>query len=274
MQDKYGREVYKLDLKDYVQNINHGPDSETHFICECKHCIETEGKHKRKLYIKKDFSVGHCFICDSIFINETEEIPEELRFTPIQRFIPFQNRSIDFPDIDCSYYLDSNEIDEVSAKYLKNRNPKLDFNKYKLKCRHNRIVIPFYYKDELIYYQVRYINPIGAKYFNPKTQHKPLYLVPNQEFTDVAILAEGTFDIMALDCMYGPEYTKIGLLGKTVTNSQLKFLKYYDFKKFIISLDELELSMKLKLKLETEFGVECQVIDTQIDPEEYVRSRC
>lgn len=266
---------YRLDLRDYVANTPQDKPNATHYICECKYCVETDGRHDRKLYIKRDYSVGHCFRCDSVYINKVESIkPEVERITPIRQFIPFKSKLLDFPNIDTSYYQESNEIDAVSREYLHTRNPKLDYFKFKLKCRYNRIVIPFYYKDELIYYQIRFINPIGAKYFNPITAHKPVYLVPNQEFTDIAILAEGTFDVMALDCMYGPEYTKIGLLGKTVTSSQLKFLKYHSFKKLIISLDELELSMKLKSKLETELDVECQVIDTQMDPEEYVRSRC
>lgn len=267
--------IYRLDLKEYVNNIPQDKPNSTHFICECKHCIENEGRHDRKLYIKKDYSVGYCFRCESSYVNKLDAPKNDFdKVTPIPTFTPFKSKNLDFPNIDVSYYLESDNIDDISRDYLIKRNPRLDYFKFKLKCRYNRIVIPFYFKDELIYYQVRYINPLGSKYFNPKTEHKPLYLVPGQEITDKVILAEGTFDVMALDCMYGSEYTKVGLLGKTITASQMKFFKYYGFKKFIISLDELELSIKLRKKVEDELNAECQVMDTQLDPEEYVRSKC
>ena len=261
----------RIDLKEYVDSLESYEENATHFICECPNCVETEDRHDHKLYIKKDYSVGWCFRCETAYSNRVRPEDEFDRVTRLSQFKPFKSRALDYPEIDTSYYYESDEIDEVSKEYLLKRNPHLNYKKFQLKCRYNRIVIPFYYGDAMLYYQIRFINPTGPKYFNPPVDNKPVYMVPGQPITDTAVLAEGTFDVMALDSLYGKEYTKIGLLGKTVTASQMKLLKSYNFERIIISLDETELSLKLKNRLASELSAKSSVIDTNLDPEEYLR---
>lgn len=265
--------VIKIDLKEYVESFNSSEREETttHYVCECKNCVEIEDRHDHKLYIIKDYSMGYCFRCESSYFNLTKEVSDIEKYTKIPPLKKFNSNSIDYPEIDTSYYYESNEIDSISADYLKKRNPYLDYKKYELRCRKNRIVIPFYYGDAMLYYQIRFIDPIGNKYFNPVTNNKPIYMLPSSDITDTAILAEGTFDVMALDSLYDNSYTKLGLLGKTVTASQMKLLKYYGFSKILISLDETELSLKLRAKLVKELKISVDIIDTKLDPEEHLR---
>lgn len=267
--------ITRLNLRDYYESLDSsqkGKPTTKDFVCECPEC-EEEDKYKLKLYIKRDFTVGYCFICKTTFYNKEDVVDELERTTKLKPFKPFRSNLIDYPEIDTTYYSESNPIDEVTEKYLINRNPYLNYEKFKLRCRYNRVVIPFYYGDALVYYQIRFINPVGPKYFNPVTEHKPIYMVPGQEITDTAILSEGTFDVMALDSMYGKEYTKIGLLGKTITASQLKLLQKYNFERYIIYLDETELSQKLAEKVSSEFpDAKISIVKAELDPEEYLRT--
>lgn len=268
-------ERIRLNLREYYEGLDSSAKSnptKTDYVCECPECVK-EGKTGHYCWITKDFRVGHCFRCDTVFVNKEEQASELERTTRIKPFKPFKSNFIDYPEIDTTYYYESKPIDEVTEKYLLNRNPFIDYNKFQLKCRYNRVVIPFYYGDALVYYQIRFIDPTGPKYFNPVTSNKPLYMVPGQEITDTAVLSEGTFDVMALDSLYGKEYTKIGLLGKFITDSQLKLLKKYDFKHFLVYLDETELSIKLAQKVSSEFpNAKVNAVKTELDPEEYLRT--
>ena len=78
---KKSSKIFMLgDLQKYVEDkINLGEYSETKddYLVECPHCVNahltdtsyTGEYHKRKLYVTKDFSIGHCFRCDRIFID-------------------------------------------------------------------------------------------------------------------------------------------------------------------------------------------------------------
>lgn len=261
-------EKYKTDIK-----------SRDHYICRCKYCLEHDDYDKPKLYILKDFTRGFCFHCEHVYLNPTKITEDEAidEVTPIYRFKAYKSKTpgLDIPEFDASYYLESEPLNETAIQYLVDRNPFMDFNKYKLKCRPNKIVIPFFYEDDLVYYQVRYMKVFGNKYFNPVIKHKIPYILPGREKSNKCVLVEGVFDAIGADSLFDKSFMIIALLGKTVTEFQFDFLRQYGFEYIVVMLDKTELSSKIisLLKTDDEFkDIKYELVKSDgTDPEEYVR---
>jgi len=267
-------------LSDYVQDERYKTDikSKTHYICRCKYCLERDDYDKPKLYILKDLTRGFCFHCEHVYLNpklsESDAMDE---VTPIYKFKAYKSKTpgIDVPEFDSSYYFESKPLDEASISYLIDRNPFMDYNKYKLRCRPNKIVIPFFYGDDVVYYQVRYIKVFGNKYFNPVIKNKIPYILPGREVSHKAVLVEGVFDAIGADSLFDKSFMIIALLGKTVTDFEFDFLRQYQLEYIVVMLDKTELSSKVISLLKTDPEFECakyeMVKSDGTDPEEYVR---
>ena len=267
-------------LREYV-GVHKLGENATHYLCECINCIDERGSHKPHLYIKKDYKIGWCFGCNTTFINKVEikNLSDYYdQVTPLNnRVTPYKSKYFNPVGIDCTYYLESNELNKESLDYLhgSHRLPVMDPSRYLIKSRKGKVVIPFYYYDKLIYYQIRFINPIGPKYFNPIISNKPLYLLPNRSYDKKKlVLVEGVFDAIACDYIFDENYMIAGVLGSTLTNYQLSMIKQFNIEEIVIFLDKTELSLKLRNKLRGFGNYKFSIINSDgMDPEEYVRSK-
>jgi len=222
------------------------------YRCVCPIC-ELDDYTKNSLSIKSDFSVGNCFRCDTVFVNEYDPLKNE-----------FSRVYVDKSSIEYNICKLDNLTDYTNLKgnttlgrdYLFNRNCRMDIDKYKLKSNNYFIVIPFFINDELIYYQKRSINPNAEmKHFKPEIEHQPFYHIDNDSTT--LIISEGVFDAIACDNRFKQKYDSIALCGKSMSHYQLwllKEIKIYD--KIIIYLDDTQLSMNLFNNLKNQFAIE------------------
>lgn len=269
-------------LSDYIEDpqykIEGVKDSPNEYVRKCSYCMKNYNYQKPKLYIKKDLSVGHCFHCDSVFLNR--QLQESEVCTEVTRMIRFKgfNKKRDFslPEFDATYYFESKDEDKKCIEYLHNRNPKLNYSDYGIKFRRGKVVIPFYLYGKVVYYQIRYLNPVGSmKYFNPVIPNKIPYILPTRPVGHKVVLVEGCFDAFAAEHLFPKDYAIIALLGKTVTEYQISLLRDFRVDDFTIYLDKTELSRNLvsKLKEVDDFSIaKYRIIGSDgTDPEEYLR---
>jgi len=189
-------------LKSLVQKSDKIKENSTHYIIQCPKCLRELNYQKLKLYITKDYKVGYCFRCSTVYINSTLSIDFDIRYLLKDLITKFKKEETS--KIDVSYYFNSDPIyyNDFAYQYLINRNPKLnihEINKLGLRKRDNEIVIPFKDLDnKIIYFQIRYIEPPrkGLKYYNPKGT-KPLYIIKNEKMSADAIVCEGVFSAIA-----------------------------------------------------------------------------
>lgn len=222
-------------------------------ICHCPFCRK-EGHTKHRLYIKDDFSVGHCFVCERSFRNVTDEV--DTSFTiPSFNFGSYIDTRLVMPEItdedftlDCFKY-DFEDYSEEGVKYLANRHIFLKELYKVLDIKFDECgnpVIPFKFHEDIIYYQIR--NRKATKengkwrYLFPETKsgQKPPYILEHGENKQF-ILCEGVFDAMSL-LIQAPNYTPVALGGHSISDYQLKFLRDYVPQKIVIYMDETKLS--------------------------------
>ena len=94
----------------------------------------------------------------------------------------------------------------------------------------NHVVVPMYQRGELVYYVKRQI--FGKMYQNPKLS-KTNFLATFGKGLD-GILCEGVFDALTIREL---GYTAMPLLGKFISEKQVRILKRYNFRQVIICLD-------------------------------------
>ena len=91
----------------------------------------------------------------------------------------------------------------------------------------DNVVIPFYYGQDVFYYQIRFTGNSKIRYFLPPISSKPPYIIPREgEARHRIMLVEGIFDAIAalLQC---PDYTPVAVLGSSISNYQLNFIREY-----------------------------------------------
>ena len=231
--------------------------SGTQYIVHCPFCAK-EGHTKHKLYIKDDLSVGHCFVCTRAFINVTTDIKFKVdAWKPIKSyFLPTWNLvklsdptwSLDKLEYECEDY------DEKGYQYLVGRNPYLKYlwRVLGFKFLDGNVVMPFFYKGEVFYYQIRFsTKSSNIRYFFPPIEggHKPPYIIEhgdNKKF----IVCEGVYDAASL-LIQAPSYTPMAILGSHVTDYQLGFLREYIPKEIVVYMDDTEKSKGVAQKIKS-----------------------
>lgn len=218
--------IYTQDLKLLVEKKATGQTT-SHHIVECPGCAEILKLVRYKLYILKDFSVGYCHRCHSIFHNEESSAVEtaEDKMTLINEDGETLER-FKLETIDTSYYLGSSLESAEGIRYLADRYPELSvrYKEFGIRFRRNKVVIPFYYNDALIYYQIRYIKPVDDKrYHSPPISAKPLYII-RRPGSRKYMIVEGVFGAIAASFKY-PDVNIIAVLGSYLTNYQLWWLE-------------------------------------------------
>ena len=237
------------------------------YIIHCPFC-KKEGHTKHKLYIKDDLTVGHCFVCTRNYIHVTDEVDTTFNVSD-----SLTNRGWatmcgkEFkPTIltDPAWSIDKfrDEFDDYSEsgyRYLLRRHmfmselwKILDF-----KFWDDNPVIPFKRNGEIIYYQIRFARGGGKiKYFMPPIKNKPPYVIERDgEKRRRLLIVEGIFDAIAalIQC---PEYTPVAVLGSSISDYQIDYLKDYagvvsDIK---IWMDETKISAKIASRLKYSMG--------------------
>lgn len=109
------------------------------------------------------------------------------------------------------------------------------------------MVMPFYYHGELMYYQIRFTGNSKIRYFFPPISAKMPYIIEhgdNKKF----IICEGVYDAIAC-LLQGPSYTPMAVLGSSISDYQLGFLREYVPEKILVYMDDSEKSKSVASKI-------------------------
>lgn len=247
------------------------------YIIKCPFC-KAEGYEKDKLYIKGDLTVGHCFKCHRAFINVTDTIEYNIKSPSFIKSKSFdlvkltnENWTLDMYDNEFDY------SDEIGERYLASRHKYLPALAKVLgfKFYNHNVIMPFYFHNELIYYQMRFTNKNPIRYFFPPISAKPIYtsmeMLTNSK--DI-IIVEGIYDCVGSLLMY-PDKFPIGILGSSVSDYQIEMIRTYNPKSITVFMDETELSIKVIKRLQSVIdNVEYHLWKSDgTDPEEKLKNR-
>jgi hypothetical protein len=220
------------------------------YRCPCPVCLQ-EGYNKNSLSIKNDYSIGRCFRCETIFVNEYDPLENEFSRSKTPLKLNYELYKLD----NLNDYNNINGISKLGNDYLLNRNRLMKIDKYKLRSNDRFVIIPYYINNELVYWQKRFINATINKHFKPVIEYQPFYHINNG--SNQLIICEGAFDSFACDNLFNEQQDVIALAGKSMTHYQLWLLntiKLYD--EITIFLDETYLSENLYNNLKNQFTIE------------------
>lgn len=280
--------TYSMDLERYIEEMKrkglHRESKNDHIVL-CPHCYEEHmnrgirGYRKLKLYIDKDGAYGHCFVCGSVFLSNDQSLKTNIN--PIEPKVDMSNWELcklgneGYWNLDRFYSF--SEDDEIGVDYLSKKRYYEYRNIYKklgIRFKDHNPVIPFYYKGELIFYQMRIISPDSdIKYFTPPTPHKNPYIIETGDCNKF-IICEGTFDAIACSIMY-PDYTPFAVLGSDITPYQIAMLRSYCPEEIKIFMDKTSLSERVRKTIETYINyADISIIESNgEDPEELLKSK-
>lgn len=224
------------------------------YIIHCPFCRDA-GHTKHKLYIKGDLTVGHCFVCTRGYINVTDQIDTSFK---VPEFFPCFSRmnglnlvklSDPFWSLDKFNYefdsFDQKGIDYLAGRhqYLKDLYKVLDF-----KFMDGNIAMPFKYHGEIFYYQIRFSSKNSKiRYFFPPISAKPPYIIEHGDNKNL-IICEGIFDAISL-LIQAPGYTPVAVLGSSVSDYQIEFIREYVPEKILVYMDSTDISINIARKL-------------------------
>lgn len=275
------KEFYGVSSMDEVKSHLQGKE----YIIHCPFCKE-EGHTKHKLYIKSDLTVGHCFVCCRDYVNVTDQVNIEYKIP--DSFMNFGMGSGEFNLVKLSdpvwslekftYELD--DFDQDGYNYLVGRHGFMK-DLYKIlgiKFLDGNPVIPFFHEGEIFYYQIRFANKkSNIKYFMPPISKKPPYIIERGErYKHKIVIVEGIFDAIAalIQC---PDYTPVAVLGSSISNYQIEYLRDYCgyINEIRIWMDETKISVGIadRLKQELSYPIIKIIKSDGKDPEEIMKYR-
>jgi hypothetical protein len=250
----------------------------------CPVCFERhrqKGDHgykKLKLWVEKDYGYGHCFRCNTVFVPEDQSVSFGIK--RVESPVDMSNWKLCKLSDDGFWTLDRfntfDEDDEQGVDYLAKKRLYIYRQMYKslgIRFKDHNPVIPFYYKGDLIYYQIRMINDTDRKYHSPSIEHKPPYVLEhgdNKKF----VICEGVFDAIACRVMY-PDRTPFAVLGSDITPYQIAILRSYCPEDILIYMDKTDLSESIRTTIAkyinyADFDI---VKSNGQDPEECLKER-
>ena len=248
------------DLLKEAYNVTTMEEVETHknqndeYICHCPFC-KAAGHKKHKLYIKSDLTVGHCFVCTRAFVNVTDTVDVTFPVPTFNNFGMMTGGTVNLvrltdPNwtID-KYYTEFDDYSEEGVAYLKNRHIYLGelYKALDFKFLDGNVVMPFKYHGEIFYYQIRFSGNSKLRYFFPPISAKPPYIIErgnNKKF----IICEGVYDAVSL-LIQAPDYTPFAVLGSSISDYQIDFLREYVPEEILIYMDETRISQGIANKL-------------------------
>ena len=269
------KEIESLVTEFYHGNIPSSYSGTKSYRIACPRCVQRNKDNitHKNLSISSDFTIGHCFRCELTIVDEIKGANKEINFERES----FKLKAFEIERIKCDSMEKALDIqnDDNSINYIKERNPYYDINRnqFHLKCKPNKIIIPYFDKNtNWIYYQFRYIDesksPTDSKYYNPVIDMKPLFLTCEEngkvdwKVEHPTILVEGALTAIALKLVVQGKANVVGLMGKTLTDYQVQFLKRLYFSKLFIMMDELSLSEQVSKKLLDNYSIESIIIDS------------
>lgn len=273
--DEFLKETYGVSTMEEVEPNLKGSE----YIVHCPFCRE-EGHTKHKLYIKDDFSEGHCFVCGRAFINVDDCINTKYRTPEFGRYwSSYDNKKLEVVKLNDDqewnldkYNFEFDDEDEVGLEYLKGRHQFLpELSKVlDFKYMDGNIVMPFKHNGEIFYYQIRFSGNSNIRYFFPPISAKPPYVI-ERDCNKKMILCEGVFDAIAL-LIQAPDFTPFACMGSSISDYQLKFLKEYNPDEILIYMDETSISTKIADRLKEDFTCPVGIIKSDgEDPEEHLK---
>lgn len=290
VKSKSGKTVVFCDLEELVLsqfNVKNLGEANSHlingkeYICHCPFC-KKEGHKKHKLYVKSDLSTGHCFVCTRAFVNVSKTLDLSYRVPEFNLFGPGEFKITPLSDKVWSldkFKTEFTEFDEKGVDYLNSRHPFMK-ELYKIlgfRFWDGNVVMPFMYKDELIYYQIRFSGKSRIRYFFPPISAKPPYIIEygNQKPGETKIIiVEGVFD--AISCLIqAPGYIPFAVLGSSISDYQISFLREYIPSEIIIYMDDTEKSINISRRIKATLGyARTRIIKSDgTDPEENMIKR-
>lgn len=269
-------------------------DRKDDYEIACPYCVEGvdieggEPYYKRKLYIDKEELVGHCFRCDSTFLNVTDDLSYQVK-APKTMSQSYYSEPVKLSSkrFGLDIYTGADPIDEESCNWIltkRLKNGRFHEDSYpelanilkglKFKTDGKDVLIPFYFGRDLLYYQIYFkVQKGDLKYWNPPIEVKMPYIIPVGDMKKF-ILVEGVFDAIACLLLY-PGYTPVALLGSTVTDYHMFILKHYVPSEILVFMDDTALSLKALQALVTVFDYSDlnHIPSKGVDPEEYLLSQ-
>jgi hypothetical protein len=248
------------------------------YICHCPFC-KAQGHTKHKLYLTADLSQGHCFVCTRAFINVVDDIDTSYQVPQFMRPTGGLNLvRLNDPDwtID-RYFTEFDDYDEKGLDFLFKRDVFLKYlwKPLGFKFWDGNIVMPFKYKDEVFYYQIRFTSGNKIRYYFPPVPagSKPPYIIEIGDCKKL-IICEGVYDAISL-LVQAPGYTPVAVLGSHITDYQIEFLREYVPDKILVYMDDTEKSIGVARKLKSvidycPIGV---IKSNGPDPEETLRKK-
>ena len=257
------------------------------YIIHCPFCRD-EGHTKHKLYIKSDYTVGHCFVCGRTYVHVTNEIKFKVDIPSGISEFGFSRPPLKIAELtDPNWTLDKFEYDfddssEGGERYLFSRHKYMK-DLYKLldfKFWDGNIVMPFKYKGKVFYYQIRF-SGVGhgdsrIRYYFPPVSEKPPYIIdhltPSGEPCKGIIICEGVFDAIAC-LILAPNYIPVAVLGSSISDYQMDFIREYTgIDKIVVYMDEIDISKRIADRLRRTIDCPIHLVysDGQ-DPEEKLK---
>lgn len=129
-------------MVDVQKNVEHNGE----YIIQCPFC-KAENYMKKKLYVKDDLTVGHCFKCHRAFVNVTDTIEYNIRVPKSQGSFNYDLIKLENSNWTLDMYeKDFLEYDEVGYNYLLGRHKFLgNLSKIlKFKYHNHNVIMPFF----------------------------------------------------------------------------------------------------------------------------------
>jgi len=239
--------------EEYEGFVTHTGDHDE-YIIHCPFC-KLGGHRKHKLYISGDLDVGFCFCCTRTYINIKDEVDVSYdvpKFNQFMGYQGFQLVKLDDPvwTLD-KYRYEFDDYDERGYQYLIGRHGFMK-DLYKIlgfKFMDGNVVMPFFYHNELIYYQIRFIGNSRIRYFFPPISKKPAYIIDRPGIRKI-IICEGVYDAIACLIM-APEFIPCAVLGSSVSDYQLEFIREYLPDEILVYMDETAISKRIAKKVKS-----------------------
>lgn len=280
---KDGRKLVLLDL---VELFNEREDKELfldggdeHWRIECPldDCpkdpkVRYDANRLYKMYVTKELHKAYCHRCGTGFINVNEKLDLELKLEqPTFRLPPFELVKLQSKDWSLTDFLSWDTESDEGLEYLNGRHKYFGLGLYKaLKLRFldNAVAIPFYFHKELIFFQLRFIENRGIKYFTPPIKKKPIFVIERANNKRL-VICEGVFDAIACLFLY-PDRTPIAIIGSTPTPYQVMMIRSYVPEDILVFMDNTELSIKVSkiLRYHIDYAVFGIEFSSGQDPEE------
>lgn len=253
--DELLMEAYGVNTIEEVKRFAKANEKGWVYQIHCPFC-KAEGHTKHKLDILDDLSYGHCFVCDRTYVNVTDDITFEQNlqdynygFHPNLEVVPLTDPiwTLEKYEYECDDY-DQRGVEYLIGrhKYMKDLYPMLGF-----RFLDGNVVMPFRYKGETFYYQIRFSSPSAKiRYFFPPISPKPPYVLEHGEGIRKIIVCEGVYDAISL-LIQAPSYIPVAVLGSSISDYQMDFIREYLPEKILVYMDKTDISIRIAERLKS-----------------------